>query len=121
MSLIEICSILGGKKTNQKYAARPQSGSANLKDPLKRRPKGISNARLKSHWEKKKRPKKKQPMVEEKIMEDPSSTQMNFSSMPECFSEEYITGHPTSQPGAEYTRLMMDFINSELKFNQFSV
>ncbi|KAH0466482.1 hypothetical protein IEQ34_003720 [Dendrobium chrysotoxum] len=52
-------SILGGKKTNQKYVARSQGGSVNLKDPLKYRPKGISNVRLKSHWEKKKQPKNK--------------------------------------------------------------
>ncbi|KAI0491330.1 hypothetical protein KFK09_026551 [Dendrobium nobile] len=51
--------ILGGKKRNQKDVASSQGGTANLKDPLKRRPKGISNARLKSHWEKKKRPKSK--------------------------------------------------------------
>ncbi|PKU68465.1 Protein FAR1-RELATED SEQUENCE 9 [Dendrobium catenatum] len=51
--------ILGGKKRNEKDVAGSQGGTANLKDPLKRRPKGISNARLKSHWEKKKRPKSK--------------------------------------------------------------
>ncbi|PKU68657.1 Protein FAR1-RELATED SEQUENCE 7 [Dendrobium catenatum] len=51
--------ILGGKKRNQKDVASSQGGTANLKDPLKHRPKGISNARLKSHWEKKKRPKSK--------------------------------------------------------------
>ncbi|KAI0515936.1 hypothetical protein KFK09_008607 [Dendrobium nobile] len=53
----------GGKKRNEKDVASSQGGTANLKDPLKRRPKGISNARLKSHWEKKKRPKSRDSTI----------------------------------------------------------
>ncbi|KAI0498641.1 hypothetical protein KFK09_019531 [Dendrobium nobile] len=59
--------------------------------------------------------------MDEPSSTQPTSTQMNFSSMPECFSEEYITGRPSSQPGAEYTKLMMDFLSSELEFNEFAM
>ncbi|PKU65287.1 hypothetical protein MA16_Dca026166 [Dendrobium catenatum] len=59
--------------------------------------------------------------IDEPSSTHPSSTQMNFSSMPECFSEEYITGIPSCQPGAEYTKLMMDFLSSELEFNEFAM
>ncbi|KAI0486579.1 hypothetical protein KFK09_029327 [Dendrobium nobile] len=42
--------IVYGKRKNKKST---YGGSVKLKDPLKRRSKGISNARLKNHWEKK--------------------------------------------------------------------
>ncbi|KAL0913354.1 hypothetical protein M5K25_016807 [Dendrobium thyrsiflorum] len=46
--------ILEGKKINN---TNPVCGRKNIKDPAKCRPKGISNARLKDHWEKKKKKK----------------------------------------------------------------
>ncbi|KAL0903250.1 hypothetical protein M5K25_027611 [Dendrobium thyrsiflorum] len=46
--------ILEGKKFNN---TNPVCGRKNIKDPAKCRPKGISNARLKDHWEKKKKKK----------------------------------------------------------------
>ncbi|KAH0455593.1 hypothetical protein IEQ34_015625 [Dendrobium chrysotoxum] len=42
--------IVYGKRRNNKFS---QGGIVKLKDLLNRRPKGISNARLKSHWKKK--------------------------------------------------------------------
>ncbi|KAH0469549.1 hypothetical protein IEQ34_001107 [Dendrobium chrysotoxum] len=39
------------------YGKRNNHNSPKVKDPPKQQPKGISNARLKSHWEKKKKPK----------------------------------------------------------------
>ncbi|KAH0458381.1 hypothetical protein IEQ34_013696 [Dendrobium chrysotoxum] len=53
--------ILHGKRNNQKFLGRTHGGIAKVKDPLKRRPKGISNARLKSQY-KKKKPKRKAPV-----------------------------------------------------------
>ncbi|KAH0451781.1 hypothetical protein IEQ34_019080 [Dendrobium chrysotoxum] len=43
--------ILYEKRKNHKFT---QGGIAKVKDPLKRRPKSISNAMLKNQWEKKK-------------------------------------------------------------------
>ncbi|KAL0904648.1 hypothetical protein M5K25_026777 [Dendrobium thyrsiflorum] len=51
--------ILAGQPTNQSNKQNlAGAGHKNVKDPLKCRPKGVSNAILKSHWEKKK-PKRK--------------------------------------------------------------
>ncbi|PKU66592.1 hypothetical protein MA16_Dca006920 [Dendrobium catenatum] len=50
--------ILDGKKKNHRFITNT-GGSKKLKDSLKCRPKGISNARLKGHWENKKYTKKK--------------------------------------------------------------
>ncbi|KAH0452823.1 hypothetical protein IEQ34_017147 [Dendrobium chrysotoxum] len=51
--------ILNGKRKNLKFIGNTQGGFEKLKNPLKCRAKGISNARLKSHWEKRKCKKKK--------------------------------------------------------------
>ncbi|KAH0448125.1 hypothetical protein IEQ34_021925 [Dendrobium chrysotoxum] len=52
--------ILAKKKNSQPFVRkRVGRGLKNVKDPQNCRPKGISNARLKSHWEMRKNKKKK--------------------------------------------------------------
>ncbi|KAL0916162.1 hypothetical protein M5K25_013652 [Dendrobium thyrsiflorum] len=53
--------LVEGKMTNSKFIAKSKSRATPVsafKDPQKRRPKGISNARLKDYWEKKKQKSK---------------------------------------------------------------
>ncbi|KAL0925418.1 hypothetical protein M5K25_003744 [Dendrobium thyrsiflorum] len=52
--------LVEGKMTNSNFISKSKSRAAPVsafKDPQKRRPKGISNARLKGYWEKKKQKK----------------------------------------------------------------
>ncbi|KAH0469114.1 hypothetical protein IEQ34_002346 [Dendrobium chrysotoxum] len=51
--------ILDSKRKNNKFVGNTQGRFAKLKDLLKCRPKGISNARLRGHWEKNKKHKSK--------------------------------------------------------------
>ncbi|KAI0508043.1 hypothetical protein KFK09_014177 [Dendrobium nobile] len=86
--------IVFGKRKTYKST---QGDSVQLKDPLKRRPKGISNARLKSHWEKK---TKRKPLVKKYTtkIETPSSMP---ECMPECLTEDFINFVHSKQPSAQ--------------------
>ncbi|KAH0452175.1 hypothetical protein IEQ34_019474 [Dendrobium chrysotoxum] len=74
-------------------------------------PKGISNARLKSHWEKRKT-KKQKPSHQANQTVEPT-TQPTFTNIPECLTEEFIQGRTSPQPSVEYRRLMMGIIKTE--------
>ncbi|KAH0457743.1 hypothetical protein IEQ34_013058 [Dendrobium chrysotoxum] len=51
--------ILDGKRNNYKFLGNIQGDIVKFKDPIKCRPKGNSNIRLKGHCVKKKKPKSK--------------------------------------------------------------
>ncbi|KAL0920180.1 hypothetical protein M5K25_009298 [Dendrobium thyrsiflorum] len=116
--------LVEGKMINSNFIAKSKSRAAPVsafKDPQKCRPKGISNARLKGYWEKKKQ--KKRPVMNAKNTTDKgkdiSSPDVYFQSMPECFTEEFINRRKTREEGGPYTpytRMMMDSFTSELEF-----
>ncbi|KAL0906158.1 hypothetical protein M5K25_024627 [Dendrobium thyrsiflorum] len=116
--------LVEGKMTNSNFIAKSKSRAAPVsafKDPQKRRPKGISNARLKGYWEKKKQ--KKRPVLNAKNISDKGKDipppDVYFPSMPECFAEEFINRRKTREEGGSYTpytRMMMDSFTSELEF-----
>ncbi|KAL0906161.1 hypothetical protein M5K25_024631 [Dendrobium thyrsiflorum] len=116
--------LVEGKMTNSNFIAKSKSRAAPVsafKDPQKRRPKGISNARLKGYWEKKKQ--KKRPVLNAKNISDKGKdippSDVYFPSMPECFAEEFINRRKTREEGGSYTpytRMMMDSFTSELEF-----
>ncbi|KAL0910954.1 hypothetical protein M5K25_019051 [Dendrobium thyrsiflorum] len=110
--------ILAGKPSNQADNQNTAGTVHNkVKDPVKCRPKGVSNARLKSHWEKKK-PKRKRTSNQENTSKEDTGPAHQFvhatcSTIPECLTEEYILRRPSSLPSAEYTRMMMEIIDSD--------
>ncbi|KAI0527089.1 hypothetical protein KFK09_002687 [Dendrobium nobile] len=67
-----------------------------IKDPIKRRPKGVSNARLKSHWEKRKPKRKKAEEQPTPSTHQPTpvehSSQVSFANIPEYYAS---TQQPT--------------------------
>ncbi|KAL0922196.1 hypothetical protein M5K25_006165 [Dendrobium thyrsiflorum] len=116
--------LVDGKMTNSNLISKSKSRAAPVsafKDPQKRRPKGISNARLKGYWEKKKQ--KKRPVMNVTNTSDKGkdipSPDVYFPSMPECFSDEFINRRKTREEGGSYTpytRMMMDSFTSEFEF-----
>ncbi|KAL0916345.1 hypothetical protein M5K25_013848 [Dendrobium thyrsiflorum] len=110
--------ILAGKPSNQGDNQNTAGTAPNkVKDPVKCRPKGVSNARLKSHWEKKK-PKRKRTSNQDNTSKEDTGpahkfVHATFSTIPECLTEEYILRRPSSLPSAEYTRMMMEIIDSD--------
>ncbi|KAL0906539.1 hypothetical protein M5K25_025040 [Dendrobium thyrsiflorum] len=110
--------ILAGKPSNQGDNQNTAGTAPNkVKDPVKCRPKGVSNARLKSHWEKKK-PKRKRTSNQDNTSKEDTGPAHKFvhatcSTIPECLTEEYILRRPSSLPSAEYTRMMMEIIDSD--------
>ncbi|KAL0908951.1 hypothetical protein M5K25_023466 [Dendrobium thyrsiflorum] len=88
-----------------------------VKDPVKCRPKSVSNAKLKSHWEKKKLKRRRTTNSDTDSKEESAPGQpfvhATCSTIPECLTDEFILRRPTSMPSAEYTRMMMRIIESD--------
>ncbi|KAL0910674.1 hypothetical protein M5K25_018751 [Dendrobium thyrsiflorum] len=110
--------ILAGKQNKQADNLNTAGSVHNkVKDPVKCRPKGVSNARLKSHWEKKK-PKRRRGSNPKNTSKEDSGPAQQFvhstcSTIPECLTEEYILRRPSSLPSAEYTRMLIEIIDSD--------
>ncbi|KAL0904396.1 hypothetical protein M5K25_026499 [Dendrobium thyrsiflorum] len=93
--------ILNGKRKNHKFPREiSQGGIAKVKDPIKHRPKGVSNAMLKSHWEKNKG-KRKSHVKEKTSQMCLTSNQCNSTRLPKCFTEEFISGASSNQSLAQ--------------------
>ncbi|PKU82121.1 Protein FAR1-RELATED SEQUENCE 5 [Dendrobium catenatum] len=74
-----------------------------IKDPIKRRPKGVSNARLKSYWEKRKPKRKKAEEQPTPSTHQPTpvehSSQVYFANIPEYYAstQQPTPAEPSSQ------------------------